>query len=173
MPDPTRHVIASSLCFDFGFVVSHDQHEQATRDYGFSEQLHTRTTRELREFYVQLLKKAEPLAIHRARRKGKLVQFADGHVDITTPRMKDVLQGLQYLEMLEKHCITKMHKTPGFTASCPYRFPYETSMVLPYFALSAHYVKEGPRVSVIVFRPLSTGRGMVELRRGRNEFRRS
>ncbi|KAB5580955.1 hypothetical protein GE09DRAFT_1084343 [Coniochaeta sp. 2T2.1] len=66
----------------------------AARDYGFSEQLDTRTTMELRNFYVQLLKKAEPLAIHRERMKGNLVQFAEGHVDITSLRVKEVLQGL-------------------------------------------------------------------------------
>jgi hypothetical protein len=67
---------------------------QAARDYGFSEQLDARTIMELRDFYVQLLKKAEPMAIHRERIEGNLVQFAEGHVDITTPRVKEVLQGL-------------------------------------------------------------------------------
>jgi hypothetical protein len=67
---------------------------RAARDYGFSEQLDARTIIELRDFYVQLLKKAEPLAIHRERIEGNLVQFAEGHVDITTPRVKEVLQGL-------------------------------------------------------------------------------
>lgn len=67
---------------------------RAARDYGFSERLDTRTTMELKEFYVQLCKKAETLAIHRERLKGNLVQFAEGYVDIITPRVKEVLQGL-------------------------------------------------------------------------------
>lgn len=66
----------------------------AARVYGFSEQLDTRTTMELKEFYVQLFKKAETLAIHRERLKGNLVHFAEGYVDIITPRVKEVLQGL-------------------------------------------------------------------------------
>ncbi|KAF6810422.1 aldehyde reductase [Colletotrichum sojae] len=36
---------------------------QAARDYGFSEKLNARTTMELRDFYVQLLKKVEPLHV--------------------------------------------------------------------------------------------------------------
>lgn len=67
---------------------------QAARDYGFSEQLDARTIIELKEFYMQLFKKAEPLEIHRERREGNLLQFAEGHVDITTPRVKEVLQSL-------------------------------------------------------------------------------
>lgn len=67
---------------------------RAARDYGFSERLDTRTTMELKEFYVQLFKKAETLAIHQERLKGNLVQFAEGYVDIITPRVKEVLQGL-------------------------------------------------------------------------------
>ena len=66
---------------------------QAARDYGFSEELDTRTTMELKEFYVKLLKKADPLAVHRERMKGNLVRFAEGHVDIATSRLKEVLQG--------------------------------------------------------------------------------
>ena len=50
---------------------------------------------ELREFYMQLLRKAEPLAVHRERMKGNLVRFAEGHVDIATSRLREVLQGLQ------------------------------------------------------------------------------
>ncbi|KAI8710842.1 hypothetical protein NCS52_01526900 [Fusarium sp. LHS14.1] len=67
----------------------------AARDYGFSEQLDTRTTMDLRNFYVQLFKKAEPLVIHCERMKGNLVQFAERHVDITTLRIKELLQGLR------------------------------------------------------------------------------
>lgn len=67
---------------------------QAARDYGFSNQLDMRTVMELKDFYVQLLKKADPLAIHRERIEGNLVHFAEGHVDIITPRVKEVLHGL-------------------------------------------------------------------------------
>lgn len=67
---------------------------QAARDYGFDGLLDTRTTMELRSFYLQLLKKAEPLAIHRERIAGTLVQFAEDHVDSMTPRVKRVLQDL-------------------------------------------------------------------------------
>jgi uncharacterized protein YhaN len=67
---------------------------QAARDYGFPEQLDVRATMELRDFHLQLLKKAEPLAIHRERIEGNLAQFAEGHVDIITPRVKEVLRGL-------------------------------------------------------------------------------
>ncbi|KAF6792634.1 hypothetical protein CMUS01_16149 [Colletotrichum musicola] len=67
---------------------------QAARDYGFSEKLDTRTTMELRDFYVQLLKKVEPLVIHRERVKGNLAQYAEGHVYVTNPRVKEVLEGL-------------------------------------------------------------------------------
>ncbi|UKZ83085.1 hypothetical protein TrVFT333_010887 [Trichoderma virens FT-333] len=67
----------------------------AARDYGFSEQLDTRTTIELKELYRQLFKKVEPLVIHHERMKGNLVQLAENHVDITAPRMKEVLEGLR------------------------------------------------------------------------------
>lgn len=67
---------------------------RGARDYGFSEHLDTRTSMELSEFYLQLFKKAETLAIHRERLKGNLVQFAEGYVDIITPRVKEVLEGL-------------------------------------------------------------------------------
>lgn len=67
---------------------------QAARDYGFSEQLDMRTTMELRGIYGQLLKKSDPLTIHRERVKGNLARFAEGHVDIITPRAKELLQGL-------------------------------------------------------------------------------
>lgn len=65
----------------------------AARDYRFSEQLDTRTTMELRDFYVQLFKKAQPLAIHRKRMEGSLVQFAGDLVDMTS-RVKKVLYSL-------------------------------------------------------------------------------
>jgi hypothetical protein len=64
---------------------------QAARDYGFPEPLEVRTIVELSDFYLQLLKNAELLAIHRERIEGNLVQFAEGHVDITTLRVKEVL----------------------------------------------------------------------------------
>lgn len=67
---------------------------RAARDYGFSEQLNTRTTMELSTFYLQLMKNAEPLAVHRERMKGNLVHFAEGRVDVITPRVKKLLQGL-------------------------------------------------------------------------------
>lgn len=67
---------------------------RAARDYGFSEQLNARTTMELSKFYLQLMKSAEPLTVHRERMKGNLVQFVEGRVDIITPRVKELLQGL-------------------------------------------------------------------------------
>lgn len=67
---------------------------QGARDYGFSELLDTRTTMELRDFYLQLFKEAEPLAIHRERMAGTLAQFAEDHVDSMTPRVKELLHGL-------------------------------------------------------------------------------
>lgn len=67
---------------------------QAARDYGFSEQLDARTTLELRLFYGLLLKKAEPLTVHRERMEGNMVQFAEGHVETITPGVMKLLQGL-------------------------------------------------------------------------------
>jgi hypothetical protein len=66
----------------------------AARDYGVSEILDTRTTLELRMFYSQLLKTAEPMETHCERMKGNLLQFADRHVDGMTLRVKKLLQGL-------------------------------------------------------------------------------
>lgn len=56
-----------------------------------TEQLDARTIMELRDFYMQLLKKEEPLAIHQERIEGNLVQFTKGHLNIITPREKEVL----------------------------------------------------------------------------------
>jgi hypothetical protein len=66
----------------------------AAREYGFSEGLDTRMTLELRSFYVQLFKKAEPMEIYCERMKGNLVQFAERHADTITLRIKELLQGL-------------------------------------------------------------------------------
>ncbi|KAF4331590.1 hypothetical protein FBEOM_14658 [Fusarium beomiforme] len=66
----------------------------AARDYGFSENLDTRTTIELRTFYVDLLKKADPMEAHRERMKGNLRQFAERHVDGMTLRIRNLLQDL-------------------------------------------------------------------------------
>nr|CEG02998.1 unnamed protein product [Fusarium pseudograminearum CS3487] len=66
----------------------------AARDYGFSENLDTRTTMELRNVYVKLFEKTEPLEIHRERMKGNLVQFAQRHISGITLRIKELLQGL-------------------------------------------------------------------------------
>lgn len=67
---------------------------QAARDYGFSEKLDMRTTMELRDIYGQLLKNSHPLEIHQEKMKGNLARFAAGHVDVITPRVKELLQGL-------------------------------------------------------------------------------
>lgn len=53
-----------------------------------------RTTMELRDMYGQLLKKSDPSEIHQERMKGNLARFAEGHVDIVTPRVKKLLKGL-------------------------------------------------------------------------------
>jgi hypothetical protein len=66
----------------------------AARDYGFSESLDTRMTMELRNIYVQLFEKAEPMETYCERMKGNLVQFAERHVDGMTLRIKELLQGL-------------------------------------------------------------------------------
>ncbi|KAI5460130.1 hypothetical protein BGZ63DRAFT_389571 [Mariannaea sp. PMI_226] len=70
---------------------------QAARDYGFSEKLDTKTTMELNRFYMQLLKKVEPLAVHRERMRGNLMEFAEDYVDTLTPMVKKVLQSLARL----------------------------------------------------------------------------
>ncbi|KAM0542742.1 hypothetical protein ACHAPJ_012675 [Fusarium lateritium] len=64
------------------------------RDWGFSESLDTRVTMELKNFYVQLFKKTEPMKTHCERMEGNLVQFAERHVDDMTSRIKGLLQGL-------------------------------------------------------------------------------
>ncbi|WZH50245.1 uncharacterized protein QYS62_011489 [Fusarium acuminatum] len=66
----------------------------ATRDYGFSENLDTRMTMELRNFYMQLFEKTEPMETHRERMEGNLVQFAQRHVNCVTLRIKELLQDL-------------------------------------------------------------------------------
>lgn len=66
---------------------------RGARDYGFSEQLDTRTTMELRDFYAQLLTKVNPLTVHHERMEGNLLSFARGHIDVT-PRVEAVLQSL-------------------------------------------------------------------------------
>lgn len=68
---------------------------QAARHYGFSEQLDTRTIMELKDFYLQLLEKAEPLTVHRERVRGSLLHFAERRVGNITPRVKELLEGLQ------------------------------------------------------------------------------
>ncbi|KAG4262826.1 hypothetical protein FPRO03_10189 [Fusarium proliferatum] len=72
---------------------------EAAKDYGFSETLDTRTTIELKEFYMKLFKEAEPLEIHTGRMEGILLQFAERHVDGTTLRVKKVLQSLQSITL--------------------------------------------------------------------------
>ncbi|KAF5719332.1 zf-mynd domain-containing protein [Fusarium globosum] len=72
---------------------------EAAKDYGFSETLDTRTTIELKEFYMKLFKEAEPLEIHTGRMEGILLQFAERHVDGTTLRVKKVLQSLQSIAL--------------------------------------------------------------------------
>lgn len=67
---------------------------QAAQDYGFSKALDTRTTIELKEFYMQLFEKAEPMEIHSGRMKGVLLQFAERHVDSMPLRVKKVIQSL-------------------------------------------------------------------------------
>lgn len=67
---------------------------QTAQDYGFSETLDTRTTIELKEFYVRRFRKAEPMEIHSERMKGNLLQFAERHVNGITLRVKKVLQSL-------------------------------------------------------------------------------
>ena len=66
----------------------------AAREYGFSERLDTRMTLELRNFYVQLFNKAEPMEIYCERMKGNLVQFAGRHVGSSPLRIRELLQGL-------------------------------------------------------------------------------
>lgn len=67
---------------------------QAAREYGFSENLDTRTSMELRDFYGLLFEEAQPLVIHREKMEGNMVQFAQGHVDNITQGVMEVLQGL-------------------------------------------------------------------------------
>jgi hypothetical protein len=86
-----RHFLALK---DISVESANTEIGRAARDYGFSEQLDTRTTMDLRDFYVQLLKKVEPSAIHRERMKGNLMQYAEGYVDNMTTGVKEVLHGL-------------------------------------------------------------------------------
>ncbi|KAF5981690.1 hypothetical protein FBULB1_4628 [Fusarium bulbicola] len=72
---------------------------QAAEDYGFSETLDTRTTIELKEFYMQLFKRVQPLEVHSERVKGILLQFAERHVGSITLRVKKVLQGLELVNL--------------------------------------------------------------------------
>lgn len=67
---------------------------RGARDYGFFEQLDARTITELRAFYAQLLKKVTSWAIHQERTKRNLLPFARDHIDVVTPRVETVLQGL-------------------------------------------------------------------------------
>ncbi|PNP84114.1 hypothetical protein FNYG_02802 [Fusarium nygamai] len=67
---------------------------QAAQDYGFSKALDTRTTIELKQFYIQLFEKAEPMEIHCETMKGALLEFAERHVDGMTLRVKKVVQSL-------------------------------------------------------------------------------
>lgn len=65
--------------------------EAAAQEYGFTPRLAARTTMGLRQFYRQLLKAGDPLEIHRAKERGKLLEYAQGIFSLTDDRQPMLL----------------------------------------------------------------------------------
>ncbi|KAF7161384.1 hypothetical protein CNMCM5623_006998 [Aspergillus felis] len=68
--------------------------EAASQEYGFTPQLNARTKIELRRFYRQLLEMGDPLEVHKAKKRGELLEYARSFVKDINDRVRDVLQNM-------------------------------------------------------------------------------
>ncbi|KAH6605051.1 hypothetical protein Trco_006758 [Trichoderma cornu-damae] len=68
--------------------------ETAAQEYGFTSQLTARTRLALRQFYEQLFTKVNPLRVHEAKNRGKLLEYAESSLDVIDDGVRHVLRKL-------------------------------------------------------------------------------
>lgn len=66
--------------------------KEAAEEYGFTSQLDPRTKMSLGRFYGQLIKAGDPLKVHRAKERGKLLEYAQSSRGITDERLREVFR---------------------------------------------------------------------------------
>ena len=69
--------------------------EMEVREYGFVPSLNAKLKLALHDFYYRLLKKGDPMLIHSARAKGKLLQYAQSCLGEVEPEIQKVVMDLK------------------------------------------------------------------------------